>query len=197
MPSKKELLSNKVSLKENEKLWKELDIINEMGQSTVIVSSGKKEERLFMELYRKHLFFTHKTIYVNFKNVCNMRDLAEKILDQCSQLFDVYTEDSLSFSLDCWRSEVDYKFLDQVLRMSQKIAEELQVRVVFWIDNFTEVLKLKDSTIICALMRSEFQMQQDVTFVFTSDQIDLVNAIFMDYDKPFFRFARIVKMSTN
>lgn len=186
--------SNKVFLEENEKLWRELDIlIDEMGQSTVIVSSGKKEEQLFIDLYRKHLFSTHKTIYVNFKDVCSLYNFAENILDQCSQFFEAYDADDLAY----WRSEADYKFLDRVLKLSQEIAEELQVRVVFWIDNFTEVLKLKDSNTICALMRSKFQMQQDVTFIFTSDQIDLVNAIFMDYDKPFFRFARIVKTTMN
>lgn len=178
-----------------DKLWRELDIlINDFGQGTVIVSCGRQEEKQFIERYRIQLSSSRKVIYVDFKEVSNMSDLAEKVFEQCYALFGDYIDEELQTSLDYWREEEDYRFLDKILQIPQVMAEKLQTKVVFWNENFTDVLKLQESSAICNIMRGNFQMQHDVVHIFTSNTIDIANKIFLDYDKPFFRFARIIKL---
>lgn len=179
-----------------EKKWRELDtLIREFGQDTVIVKVHKsKEGQQFIEAYREHLSKSNKVLYIDFSKVNNMRDIAKMILSQVHLLLEDCIDKELNDSLRFWEQEDDHRFLDAVLKAPQMIIENSQLsRIVFWSENYTEVLKFEESDAICAMMRSVFQMQQDVTFVFASDKIDLVNAIFMDRNKPFFRFARIVK----
>ncbi len=188
-----------VAIKRNgilEKKWKELDIlIREFGQGTVIVKVHKnKEEQQFIEAFREHLSKSYKVLYVDFAKVSNMRDIAKMILAQVHLLFEDCIDKELNDSLRFWEQEDAYRFLDVVLKVPQMIIENSQLsRIVFWSENYTEVLKLEESDAICAMMRSIFQMQQDVVHLFTSDSLDQTNKIFMDYHKPFFRFARILK----
>ncbi|HHD81374.1 MAG TPA: hypothetical protein ENK99_07305 [Campylobacterales bacterium] len=180
-----------------EKKWKELDIlINEFGQGTVIVKVHKnKGEQQFIEAFREHLSKSHKVIYIDFAKVSNMRDLAKMILAQAHLLFEDCIDEELNNSMRFWEREDAYRFLDEVLKVPQMIIENSQLsRIVFWSENYTEVLKLEESDAICAMMRSVFQMQQGVVHLFTSDSLDQTNKIFMDYRKPFFRFARIIKL---
>lgn len=180
-----------------EKKWKELDIlVREFWQGTVIVKVHKnKEEQQFIEAFREYLSNSYKVIYIDFAKVSNMRDIAKMILAQLDLLFGDYTDEELNDSLRFWEQEDDYRFLDAVLKVPQKIVENSQLsRIVFWSENYTEVLKLEESDAICAMMRSIFQMQQDVVHLFSSDSLDQTNKIFMDYHKPFFHFARILKL---
>lgn len=180
-----------------EKKWRELDIlIREFGQGTVIVKVHKnKEEQQFIEAFRQHLSRSHKVLYINFAKVNNMRDIAKMILAQVHLLFEDCIDKELDDSLMFWEQEDDHRFLDAVLKAPQMIIENSQLStIVFWSENYTEVLKLEESDAICAMMRSVFQMQQDVVHLFTSDSLDQANKIFMDYHKPFFRFVRILKL---
>jgi hypothetical protein len=180
-----------------EKKWRELDIlIREFGQSTVIVKVHKsKEEQQFIEAFREHLSKSHKVLYINFTIVSSMRDIAKMIFAQVRVLFEDCIDKELGDSLRFWEQEDDYRFLDTVLKVPQIIIENSQLsRIVFWSENYTEVLKLEESDEICAMMRSIFQMQQDVVHIFTSDSMEQTKKIFMDYHKPFFHFARILKL---
>jgi len=189
-----------ITIKRNgalEKKWRELDIlIREFGQGTVIVKVHKsKEEEQFIKAFREHLSKSHKVLYINFAKVSNMRDIAKIILSQIHLLFEDFIDKELSDSLGFWEQEDDHWFLDAVLKAPQTIVKDSHLsRIVFWSENYTEVLKLEESDVICAMMRSIFQMQQDVVHIFTSDSSKQTNKIFMDYEKPFFHFAGILKL---
>jgi len=181
-----------------EKKWRELDIlIREFGQGTVIVKVHKnKEEQQFIEAFREHLSKSHKVLYIDFAKVSNIRDIAEKILAQIHILFEYSIDEELNESLKFWEQEDDHRFLDAVLKVPQEIAEKVQMgNIIFWNENYTEVLNLEESNVICDFMRSIFQMQQDVVHIFTSDSLEQTKKIFMDIEKPFFRFARILKLA--
>ena len=180
----------------DKKLLQKLDIfINEFRQDFVLVGSDTDKEVQIIESYHTQLYSSHVMIYVDFRKVSNMQDLAEAILDQCYKVFGSHIDEELHELLSYWREEEDYRFLDKILEVPQTMAEKLQTTIIFWNENFTEVLSLQDASLVCNMMRGAFQMQQDVLHIFTSQDIELVNKIFMDYDKPFFRFARIVKLS--
>lgn len=174
----------------------ELDILtNDFRQGFALVGRDTQKDSQFFEYYRTQLSSSHKVIYVDFKNISNMYDLAEAILDQCYAVLGSRIDKELQESLNFWREEEDYRFLNKVLQVPQTIAEKLQITIIFWNENFTEALGLQDGSSIYEMMRGTFQMQCDVVHIFTSHNIDLVNNIFMDRSKPFFRFARIVKLS--
>jgi len=188
---KNKYIERKKPLDLNEKIWTELStLIKDFGQSTAIVSSGTDDEWRYVREFYKYLSSSHKIIYIDFKDIKDMRDLADKIIEQCSSIL---KEIDAVYPFDIWREEENYRYLDRTLNMLQSIGEKNQLRTVFWSENFTEVLKLEEANIVCSLMRSEFQKHTNIVHVFTSDNQNLINEIFLDRKKPFFRFIRIVK----
>ena len=180
----------------DKKLLQKLDIfVNELKQDFVLVGSDTDKDVQIIESYHTQLHSSHIMIYIDFKKVSNMQELAEAILDECYKVFGRHIDEELHELLSYWREEEDYRFLDKILEVPQTMAEKLQTTIIFWNENFTEVLSLQDASLVCNMMRGAFQMQQDVLHIFTSQDICLLNRSLTGRREPFFRFARIVKLS--
>ncbi|MEN8303738.1 MAG: hypothetical protein ABFQ64_06690 [Campylobacterota bacterium] len=176
---------------------KELDVlIHDCGQSTVIVDSPKREERLTIEQYRDELMSSKKMLYIDFKTVHNMYDIAKKLSQQYSDIFEQMFSESIHKTINFYITQKEDYFLDKILNILKEVSEKYTDPVILWLENFTEVLKLEDSRRICNLMRGHYQDQEKVIYIFTSNSIEDVNAIFNDYSKPFYRSARILKTYT-
>ena len=182
----------------NEKLSKELNyLIREFGQSTVIVDSKERDEKLFLERYRAELMLKKKMLYIDFKTTHNMYDIAEKLSQQYSNIFEHTVTEGIQETINFYKTQEEDYFLDKILDILKELSEGSPKQVILWLENFTEVLKFEDSIMICNLMRGHYQHQEKVTYVFTSNSIEDVNAIFNDYDKPFYHSARIIKTYTD
>lgn len=181
----------------NNRWLKELDIlIHDCGQSTVIVDSLKRDERVTIEQYREGLLSTEKMLYIDFKTVHNMHDIAKKLSQQYPDIFEQMFSESIKETINFYKTQKEDCFLDKILDILKELSEEYDEPVILWLENFTEVLKLEDSRRICNLMRGHYQHQEKVIYIFTSNSIEDVNAMFNDYSKPFYHSARILKTYT-
>lgn len=176
------------------KLSQELDIlIHEFRQSVVIVDSKERDNLVFIEQYRDELISEKKTLYIDFKTIHNVYDIAEKLSQQYSSIFEKTLSEGDQETINLYKAAEEYDFLNYILDILKELSEKSTEPIIFWLENFTEVLKLEDSLRLCNLMRGHYQHQENVTYIFTSNNIENVNAIFNDYSKPFFRSTRIIK----
>ncbi len=182
----------------NNKWLRELDfLIHECGQSTVVVDSKERTKRLLLEQYRDELRTKHTIFYIDFKTIHNVYDIAEKLSIQYSSIFENALSESTQETINFYRTQKEYDYLNSTLDILKELSEESTDSIILWLENFTEVLKLEDPRSICGMMRSHYQQQSNVTYIFTSNSIDGINAIFNDYDKPFFNSASIIKTYTS
>ncbi|MDD3591279.1 MAG: hypothetical protein PHO65_01400 [Sulfurovum sp.] len=163
-----------------EKKWKKLDIyINDFGQGIAINAEGTQEQIRFIHDFREYLGSRQQVAYIDFAKITDAKRLAIEFIEQYELLS--------GMTLDYDMSEEDYRLLDLAIKY---FSEEMDAeRVVIWLDNFTEILKMKESEWLFGMLRGYFQHQQNITHVFTSDNKDALNQIFLDYKNPFFRFA--------
>ena len=64
--------------------------------------------------------------------------------------------------------------------------------VVF--DEFQDVLNLKDSTQVLAIMRGKIQFQQEIIYIFAGSVRNEMNGIFTDPESPFFKSAAVIEV---
>ena len=119
------------------------------------------------------------------------------ISQQYLSILNKHWHDSTLETINFYKTQDEYSFLDHVLKTLKKISEEESESIVLWLENFTEVLRLEDPRSICGMMRSHYQHQSNVTYIFTSNSIEDINAIFNDYEQPFYHAARILKAYTD
>lgn len=160
--------------------WKKLDIyINELRQGMVLVKKGTPEHIKFINEFREYLASRQKVIYLDFAKLTDVRDIAVELMAQYKHLFGEIPEHDLP--------DEDYRLLDFSLTLfsNPKSAGE----AVMWLDNFTEILKMKEADHLFGMLRGTFQHQDNIVHVFTSDDKDALGHIFSTYENPFFRFG--------
>lgn len=90
--------------------------------------------------------------------------------------------------------EVEFSFgdediaLDESLELPQRLAEHVGKRVVVVFDEFQEVAELGED--VLKRMRSKFQWQKDVTFIFIGSRRSMMEKIFRSAQSPFYNFGR-------
>lgn len=163
-----------------EKKWNELDIyINEFGQGIAISTEGTQEQIQFIHDFREYLVAKQQVVCIDFAKLTDAKRLAIEFIEQYEFLSGTMLEYDMS--------EEDYRLLDLALKhFSENMDTE---RVVIWLDNFTEILKMEESVWLFGMLRGYFQHQQNITHVFTSDNKDALNQIFSNYKNPFFHFV--------
>jgi len=156
--------------------------IKQTRQSLVLLAQSKDDFKLFGQ-FRDKLRADEKVLYLDFANIHSAREFAQELLTQYKQLID--TDIDLELSCD------DYLALSDLLKLLDK-AQKQDKSIVVWFENFTNILSLDESDWLFGLLRGELQHFQNIVCVFTSDSKEKINAIFMNRDNPFFRFARII-----
>lgn len=165
-----------------------------------------------------------KSIEIDIMKVYNKKDLAEAIIEETYKLVGInnvleymkktsltalqvitkvlsgisLTLDDVEIGLtfDLAAGKDDDAFLLHALSLPEKIAEKLNINIIFAIDELGEIKNLKEHEKILALMRSVFQKSEKVNFLFAGSQYSLMNKIFTDQNSPFFRFAEVVNVPT-
>jgi len=158
----------------------DINIINK--QSVVVIEDDIVDNRL-LNNYRMNLRKKEKVIYINFKYIHIPHDLANALLEQYRAIIDNDVQLELS--------QESYDAVADVLHLFS-LQNNIGKNIVVWLDNFTDILSLKENDWLFGLLRGEFQHHQNIVYVFTSNSKSRVNEIFMNHDNPFFKFARIV-----
>lgn len=84
--------------------------------------------------------------------------------------------------------------LPKVLDAPQKLAENKEKRVVVAFDEFQEISHM-DGLGIEKIMRSCFQMHKDVTYLFAGSRKHIIEEIFGQERRPFYKFAKPFPLS--
>lgn len=81
--------------------------------------------------------------------------------------------------------------LDNALDFPQEFARKQKTHLVLAFDEFGDLLKLNGEALI-KRMRSRFQLQEDVTYLFTGSQESIMEKLFANKKQAFYRFGRII-----
>lgn len=172
---------------------RELDFRINDQISCVILDDKERSNKNTIRQYHDELKSTKKMFEIDFQHVHKVYDIADSLSLQFSTVFEEVFNESIQNRINFYRSEDQFDFLNEMLNILKELSEKCDDSVIFWLDNFTDVLKIKESRNICGMLRSHYQRQPNVTYIFTSCNTEGVNAIFNDYDEPFYYSASIIK----
>jgi AAA+ ATPase superfamily predicted ATPase len=187
--------------------------------NSIVLIAPRRYGKTSLILEFKH---QHKSnfIHIDFMNVYTKRELAQKIIEQSYKIagFNSAVEQlknqsinllkniinhfaSLSISIDDIKIQTAQKLLNDkdddellefALNLPQIMAEKLDKKIVFIIDELGEIVKFTKSNELLQKMRSIFQLQDKVTFIFAGSQYHLMKKLFSSSSSAFFRFATIL-----
>jgi len=92
----------------------------------------------------------------------------------------------ISFNLSSTNDPLD---LQELLSIPQKIAKKKKCNVVVCIDEFQQVGDFEDSLSFQKLLRTEWQHQENVTYCLFGSKKHMMEKLFNDESKPFFKFG--------
>lgn len=82
----------------------------------------------------------------------------------------------------------------EILNLPEKLAIDKGLHIIVCVDEFQELVKLKEYPDMEGKMRSVWQKQQRVSYCFYGSKKHMMLKVFNDSQKPFYRFANIVFM---
>lgn len=85
--------------------------------------------------------------------------------------------------------------LTQSLDFIDSFAKKHKKKMICGFDEFGDLRKLDGDNIV-KLFRSKIQFQENVSYLFTGSYESVMNQLFFTSNAPFYRFARIVQLST-
>jgi len=89
----------------------------------------------------------------------------------------------------CLDQMTEWEKVDWTVGLSEIIAKSLDTRLVVWINEWQEIVRIGGEPLL-RLLRATFQHQSCVTYAFTgSRDPDLLRTLFADRHQPFYRFA--------
>lgn len=110
-------------------------------------------------------------------------DLSVKVQD---------VEFGLRFQPDAARVE-PMTVLQEAFEMAERIAKKDERRLIFLLDEFQEVDRLGGDGLL-RMLRSVFQRQENVTYLFLGSEPSMLKTIFSDQRQAFYRFATILHL---
>lgn len=199
-----------------EQMLERISLYLSMNQSIVLVASRRYGKTSIMKKVVKDNP-NYRAIELDLMKVYNKKDLAEKIIAETYKhigignfieyakkismdTFSTITKilEGIGFTIDDAEINLSFKLfekgdedalLEHALSLPDRMAQKLNVKFIFAVDELGEIVKLKDHERILDLMRSVFQHTKNVTYMFAGSQYSLMNGIFSDKNSPFFRFA--------
>jgi len=191
------------------------------NQNSIVLIAPRRYGKTSLILEFKHRYKSDY-IHIDLMNVYTKRELALKIIDQAYKIagFSSAIEQlknqsiellkkiinhfsSLSIGIDDLKIQTaqklindksDDELLEFAFNLPEIIANKLDINIVFVIDELGEIVKFTKSDILLQKMRSIFQLQKRVTFVFAGSQYHLMQKLFSSSNSAFFRFATVLNI---
>lgn len=165
-------------------ILKAFDELNENNITTIYFDMYKLETldsfaREYSALLAKELF--------DWK--IGIKKLTQKIGKYFQNLYPKISFDSYgnpSVSLEIKKIE-DHTDIETILNIPDKIAEKSDIKICIAFDEFQEIQRIKPFLI--NWMRSLFQFQKKVSYIFLGSKQSLMEYIFTDINSPFYEFG--------
>ncbi|RLA82382.1 MAG: hypothetical protein DRG78_07365 [Epsilonproteobacteria bacterium] len=201
---------------------KELALMLKMGQSVVLNAPRRHGKTSIMDRVLCDIEDELLYIKIDIMAIANKRAMAEKIIDSCYELLGIKgfvlstlsgigkaVKDIVNFvssygikleDLEFSNSEKLLKDTDEdrlflhALNLPQIIASKLDKKLIFAIDELGEIKDFKSYQDILKVMRSVFQHQEDVVFLFAGSQHTIIGDIFRNSSSAFYKFAQMYEL---
>jgi hypothetical protein len=148
-----------------------------------------------------------KTIYVDLMGITTINDFLDlyvraflkklggikKITSSFRKLFPNIEDMQINFGA----FGVNFKVSPTIRNIEEVISlpEKLGGKVLVALDEFQEITNIKEIDLI-ALFRKKAQMFENTTFIFSGSRRHIMNEIFSNIEKPFYRFSKIYNLGT-
>ncbi len=93
-------------------------------------------------------------------------------------------------------AEKDYdesELFSDVLNFPEKFAKKNKTHMIMFFDEIGDIKKFNGENII-KLMRSKFQLHNNVTYLFAGSQQSVIENIFVNKTGPFYRFGQLIRI---
>jgi len=125
------------------------------------------------------------------KTVSTLKDGLKKIAGTAKLRAKMQDLD-IEFALDLMDKEIKAdELLHYAFQLPDKLSKKDNKKLIVVFDEFQEVIRIAGEDIL-KVMRSYFQMQEKVTYLFLGSKEGLMNTIFGDKKQAFYRFATML-----
>ena len=170
-------LVEKVSLNLKSK-YPELKIVN-----VDIFSANSARE--FLENFAQNIIKSSSTVVEDW--VRTGREFFRNIIPRLSFGTDPITDFSISFDFGDSNLEID-----EILNLAEAIATRKKIKFIINIDEFQNVVNFKDYPNLENKLRAVWQKQKNVTYCIFGSKRHLMEDIFTNSSKPFYKFGDVI-----
>ncbi|SFV64287.1 hypothetical protein MNB_SM-4-1680 [hydrothermal vent metagenome] len=205
-----------------EQILKEVETYLEMNQSVVLIAPRRYGKSSIINKIVEKDTHGYKVISVDIMGIHTKRLLAEHIINEVYNAIGIYgiIEKVKHTSIEFFKSLTNHllslkltiddisiettgrllserdedKLLSYALELPNTIAQKLTTKFLFIIDEFGEIDKLQSKNELIDTMRTIFQKQEHVTFLFAGSQYALMSKIFTDKLSAFHKFTVAIEV---
>ena len=205
-----------------DKSRKELALMLKMGQSVVLNAPRRHGKTSLMDRIIYELGNDILNIKIDMMAIPNKRAMAEQIIDRCYELLGIKgfvlstlsgvgkaIKDIVNFvsSYGIKLEDIEFSNSEKLLKdtnedelflhalnLPQIIATKLDKKLIFAIDELGEIKEFKEYQNILKVMRSVFQHQENVVFLFAGSQHTIIGDIFRNSSSAFYKFAQMYEL---
>jgi len=134
------------------------------------------------------------------KTIKNLKDLSTKFLTNTINYLSSIKLTIENIELEATQKLINDKSIDDIklfeyaLNLPQTIATLTNKKIVFMYDELGEIKHYKKYNELLKKMRSAFQLQKNITYMFAGSQYSLMHDIFQNSNSPFFKFAQKIEL---
>ncbi len=169
---------------------KAISIIDKKHRSyrTVIIdlfTVGSEKE--FMEIFAKEVLKAASDKWE--ERIRDAKELFKSIIPKISLGPDPFTEFSISFDLDDLK-----KHNDEILNLPEVIAKKKGIKLIICLDEFQNLSSFPEYELLKKKMRAIWQRQKSVTYCLYGSKRHMMEDIFDNPSKPFYRFGDMMML---
>jgi len=200
--------------KDSEKLYQNL--VN--GINTMLMSPRRWGKSSLVEKVVKKIEANEKEVRVVLIDLFSinseqefLQTLAEKVIKasdsqvegwlKTAKQFFLQLIPKISFGLDPqteFNMQFDWEELQrnksEILNLAERIGKEKKIRFIICIDEFQDITAFEEFEKLEKVLRSNWQRQQHVTYCLYGSKRHMMNDIFNNSSKPFYRFGDVINL---
>ncbi len=168
-----------------EKVIAEINKKEKKTKTIIIDLFSTSSEQEFLELYAKEIIKASSSKWQEW--VTSGKEFFKKLIPKINLGIDPTTDFSVSFD---WRDLK--KHSDEILNLAETIAKKKGIKFIICLDEFQNLSTFNQFENFEKKMRSVWQRQKLVTYCLYGSKRHMMNDIFNNPSKPFYRFGDII-----
>ncbi len=142
-------------------------------------------EKDFLELFAREVL---KAVSDKWEErVRNAKELFNALIPKISLSADPFSEFSISFDLEELK-----KHSDEILNLPEKLAINKGIKIIICLDEFQNLSSFPEYEMLEKKMRALWQRQKHVTYCLYGSKRHMMEEIFNNSSKPFYKFGEIM-----